>query len=315
MASLINLESGSGYEEENKIGYGPKKIYSKFISSLQPYFIAKIGKAFGLFCYFVDIRHRRIVRKNLKFIFPSWPNFLIKKTSKRIFQNTGISFFEIIQMRHFTREDVLKKIRIKGKENLYCASKSSSGAIFIGAHFGNWEMSQIYIECLLQTHFVIVARTVRPSHLNNWLNRLRSSFGSTIINKKGALPKLMRALRSGALVGLVIDQGTTFSEGVEIKFLGKTATATPSAAILARRFGSPILPVFCVREDDGILTVIVEAPLSLKKTDDRNADIIENTQLMNDAIERMIIAYPDQWFWFHKRWKRHYPDIYIGKTQ
>jgi len=176
-------------------------------------------------------------------------------------------------------------------------------------------MSQIYIECLLQTHFVIVARKVRPDLLNNWLNRLRTRFGSIIIDKKGALHKLTRALRSGALVGLVIDQGTTFSEGVEIKFLGKPATATPSAAILARRFGSPVFPVFCVREDDGILTVIVEAPLALKKTDDRNADIIENTQLMNDAIEKMIMAYPDQWFWFHKRWKRHYPDIYIDNTQ
>lgn len=289
---------------------GIKTLWERFISSLSQQFIIKTGKTFGNLLYLIDIRHRRIVKQNLKFIFPACPNHLVNKTSKSIFQNTGISCFEIIQMRHFTREDVLSKIRIKGKENLYSATKSSSGAIFVGAHFGNWEMSQIYIECLLQTQFVIVARTVRPPPLNNWLNRLRSRFGSTIINKKGALPKLMRTLRSGALVGMVIDQGTTFSEGVEIKFLGKTATATPSAAILARRFGSLVIPVFCVREDDGILTVIVEAPLSLKKTDDRNADITENTQLMNDVIGRMIMAYPDQWFWFHKRWKRHYTDIY-----
>jgi len=90
-----------------------KRLLANLISSLSPGFIAKIGKAFGTLFYFADIRHRRIVRRNLQFIYPSWPDDLIVKTSRRIFQNTGIAVFEIFQMRYFTREDVLKKSALK----------------------------------------------------------------------------------------------------------------------------------------------------------------------------------------------------------
>jgi Kdo2-lipid IVA lauroyltransferase/acyltransferase len=287
-----------------------KKFWASFISSLSPRFIAKIGILFGILFYFLDIRHKKIVRQNLQFIYPSWTQKTINRTSRHVFQNAGIAIFEILQMMFFTRENILQRVRVRGQENLYSAVKNPSGAILIAAHLGNWEMAQIFIQCLLQSDFVIVARKVRPTFLNIWLNNLRTRFGSTIIDKRGALPKLARTLRSGYLAGLVIDQGTIPSEGVEINFFGKTATATPAAAILARRFGCPVIPVFCVREKDGKLTVIVEPPLELKRTEDRRSDIEENTQIMNNALEQTIRLYPDQWFWFHKRWKRHYPELY-----
>lgn len=121
---------------------------------------------------------------------------------------------------------------------------------------------------------------------------------------------MARMLRQGNILGLLIDQGTKFSEGVEVTFLGKTVTATPAAALLARRYNSPVLPGFCVREKDNSLTLIVKPPLNLQKTKDSRADLRVNTQIMTDAIEEAVRAYTEQWFWFHKRWKRHYPHLY-----
>jgi KDO2-lipid IV(A) lauroyltransferase len=54
----------------------------------------------------------------------------------------------------------------------------------------------------------------------------------------------------------------------------------------------------------------MENPLPLVRTKDQRADIVTNTQVMMDAIERAIRAYPEQWFWFHKRWKHHHPELY-----
>jgi len=54
----------------------------------------------------------------------------------------------------------------------------------------------------------------------------------------------------------------------------------------------------------------VEPPLKLHKTDDVRADLQTNTQIMTDSVEKLIRLYPEQWLWFHKRWKRHHPNLY-----
>jgi len=122
--------------------------------------------------------------------------------------------------------------------------------------------------------------------------------------------KLVRTLRKGKMIGLLIDQGTSRGEGVDVTFFGRKTNATYSASLLAARYNCPVLPVYCIRECDAELTVVVDPPLKLHKTDDVRADLQTNTQIMTDSVEKIIRLYPEQWLWFHKRWKRHYPDLY-----
>jgi KDO2-lipid IV(A) lauroyltransferase len=272
--------------------------------------VVEAGKLLGMLGYVLDRRHNRIVKRNLRFIYPQWPRNRIRRLSKDIFQNMGITLLEICQMACLSREDILRKVGIRGRGNLLNAMKNSKGVILISAHLGNWEMAHIFISCYIQTPLVLVARKIRPKVLNEWVHQVRTRFGSVVLDKAGALPKIARILHHGGPVGVLIDQGTLRSEGVEVAFFGKTVTATPAAAILARRYNSPVLPAFCIREGDGSLTLVVEPPLDLRRAKDMRGDLQVNTQMMNDAIERAVKAYPDQWFWFHKRWKRHYPYLY-----
>jgi len=281
-----------------------------FIANIPQKRIAGVGKLLGMLVYFVDPRHRRIVRRNLQFTHPEWSLDRIQKLSRRIFQNLGVTVLEICQMTCFSREDILRKVRIKGKGNLLNATKSPRGIIMISAHLGNWEMSQLLVSCYLQKPMVLVARRIQSKMLDRWIHGLRVRFGSVVLDKKRALPKMARALQRGRVLGLLIDQGTKLSRGVEVSFFGRTTTATPAAAILARRYDSPVLPAFCVREADASLVLVVGPPLNLQKTDDPHADLKANTQIMTSAIEKAVRAYPEQWFWFHKRWKRHYPHLY-----
>jgi len=110
-------------------------------------------------------------------------------------------------------------------------------------------------------------------------------------------------------MALLIDQSKR-SESVDARFLGKWVTATPAAALLALRCKSPVIPGFCTREPDGQLSLRLDPPLNLQRTDDLRADLIANTQMMTDIVERAIREHPDQWLWLHKRWKKHYPHLY-----
>lgn len=280
------------------------------ISGIPPKIIVFAGRLLGIFVYVLDWRHRRIVRRNLQFAYPDWSQDRIRQLSRRIFQNIGVTFLEMCHMAFFSREDVLGKVRIRGEENLLNAANGTKGVIMITAHLGNWEMAAIFVCCYLQEPVVSVAKQLRPGVLDKCIQKYRSRFGNIILDKKGALPGMVRMLRQGKILGILIDQETRKSEGVKVDLFSKAAYTTPAAALLAQRYGYPVLPGFCIREADGGLTLVVEPPLSLQKTANSRADLQKNTQVMTDAIEKAIREYPEQWFWFHKRWKRHYPELY-----
>ena len=284
--------------------------FATFIAGIPYKYIAGAGRVLGMLMYSLDVPHRRIVRRNLKFVYPEWKQDRIKQISKRIFQNIGITIMEICQMTCFSKDDILRKARIRGEDNIENALKEQRGAVIISAHLGNWEMGPLFVPFCFNTPFVGVARKLRFKPINRLILRIRTRFGGTVIDKEEALSEMMRTLRRGQMIGIMVDQGTKRSESVDVTFLGHKVRSTPAAALLAIRCKSPVIPVFCIRDADGRLAIIVEKPLELIRTKDLRSDLITNTQIMTDAIEKAVRTYPDQWFWVHKRWKHHYPDMF-----
>jgi KDO2-lipid IV(A) lauroyltransferase len=97
---------------------------------------------------------------------------------------------------------------------------------------------------------------------------------------------------------------------VTVNFFGARVVTTSVAALLARRYKSPVVPVFCIRQPDGRLTIRIEPPLNLVRSKDMRADLQDNAQLMTEVVEKVVREYPRQWLWFHKRWKKFYPHLY-----
>lgn len=289
--------------------------FTTFIAGVPHKRIASIGKVLGMLVYGIDARHRRIVRRNLTFVYPEWSAEQAKKTSKRIFQNLGITIVEIFQMICFSSHDILNKVNIRGEEHLLNALRNNKGVILISAHLGNWETVPLFWPLYFNAPITVVARQIQSKIIDRWIHGLRTRFGSRVIYKDDALPEMTRTLRQGKKLAILIDQGIKSSLGIKIKFFNKFATATPSAALLALRCHSPVLPGFCIRNEDGTFTINLEPPLVLKRTGDLAADLKTNTQIMTDAIENIVRKYPEQWFWVHKRWRKYYPHLYQEDMQ
>mgnify|MGYP001819335589 CR=1 FL=1 len=267
------------------------------------------GRMIGTLVYMIDAPHRRIVRRNLRLAFPDWSQEKIRQTSKRVFQHLGATFVEICQLATYSKSDVVDRVCVVGSERWRQALDNRQGLIIVSAHLGNWEFGMQFAACFLQKPVLGVAIRIRFQLLNQWVHKVRTRFGTRIIYKKGALPEMQQTLRRGGIVGLLVDQSRRL-EGVEVTFFGHKVTATPAAAFLALRCKCPVLTIFCVREADGQLTLVVKPPLEFKPTGSLRSDVQANTQVITDAVERMIRKYPEQWFWVHKRWKKYYPHLY-----
>lgn len=278
----------------------------KFLDAI----INPVGKLLGTLAYVIDVRHRRIVRRNLTFAYPNWSKARGRMISRKVFQHIGVTFLEIFQMTFMDQDKILQKVDVRNGDYLETALNDKNGVILISAHIGNWEMAHVFTSAYFNTPIVLVARALDSQVLDRWINSLRSKFGNKIWHKKGALSKMARALRNGGAVGMLIDQETRGDESVQITFFNHKANATPAAALLARRYDAIVLPVFCIRGPDDRLVLDVQPPLKMVKTQNRQSDIETNTQIMADAVEKAVKTYPEQWFWVHKRWKRHHPELY-----
>lgn len=268
-----------------------------------------LGRILGRLVYLVDAPHRRIVRRNLQLAFPDWSPEKIRQTSKGVFQHLGATFVEIGQLATYSKSDVVDRVGVVGAERWRQALDSRQGLIIVSAHLGNWEFGMQFAACFMQKPALGVAKRIRFQPLNRWVQNLRIRFGTRIIHKKGALPDMRQALRRGEIVCLLVDQSKR-KEGVDVNFFGHRVPVTPAAAFLSIRCNSPILPIFCIREASGQLTIHVERPIKTRWSGDLRADVQANTQLITDAVEGMIRKYPEQWFWVHKRWKKYYPHVY-----
>lgn len=281
-----------------------------FIARIPYRHIAVIGRIVGLLIYYADVRHRRIVRRNLSFAYPDWTQTQIREMAGRVFQNLGITLMEICQMICLSGDEIMKKVKINGEEHVREALDYHKGVVLVSAHLGNWEVVPLYWPLYFKTPIAVVARELEGKIIDHWVCRLRSRFGSEVIYKETAMPEMIRALRADKALAILIDQGTKSSLGVKIKFFDRYVTATSGAALLAMRCKSPVLPGFCIRNGDGTFTLHLSKPMFLKRTGDLRGDLAENTQAMTDSIEAMVRQYPEQWFWVHKRWRKYYPFLY-----
>ena len=189
-------------------------------------------------------------------------------------------------------------INIKGWDNI----DVEKGCIIIGAHLGNWEWL-LPVGVHMGMRPIVVVRQFDDQRMDTIVNGIRQASGVKTIPKNAAMGPLLRRLQQGWHVGLLADQNPR-EDAVPVTFFGKSTWATIGPAIIAKRSGKPIHPVSIVRDKNNGYNVEFFPPLELEDSDDTLKDLQINTQRCQDVLETMIRKTPEQWLWFHRRWKK-----------
>ena len=169
--------------------------------------------------------------------------------------------------------------------------------LIVSSHHGVWEASTNLLS--FARPMIAIARTLNSKWVAGWMKKHHFRGKITIIDKNhGFTPEVMRQWESErAAMTILIDQHT--KKGSKLKFFGRTAYTFTSATRLAIRTGRPIVVGSFVRIGPYRYKLVGDAPVSFP----RDADCDEATQLLNDRLEKAIRAYPEQYLWFHRRWR------------
>lgn len=229
----------------------------------------------------------------------------IKQIAKQVFLNLGTFISDAIRIPQIIENGMRTLITIEGREYLDQAVANRKSAIMLTGHFGNWELLGAW---LAQNGYrlKVVATPLYDPRLDKMVIKIRNQAGYTNIARRNATREITHGIRNAYSIGMLIDQDTRV-EGVFVKFFDLWAHTAVGPVVLARKYGLKIVPVFIRMNKDLTYHIEVEEPLQLEFTENRERDLIVNTQKCSDVYERVIRQYPEQWVWMHSRWKKQPP--------
>lgn len=259
--------------------------------------VRPVGRTLGRLLYGLFPNRRRIALRNTELVYGEPRPDIVRA----VFNNLGILLLEVVRL-GFGREDIFRTVRVRGGEHFFQARASGRPVIVVTAHTGNWELlSNAAAWNRIRTSTVI--RPLNNPYTDRIIERIRSRYGNDVISKWGALRGALKILSRKGTFAIVIDQGVVPSEGLLLDFLGKPAYAVKMPAVLARKTGAVVVPIFIRRLRDGH-EIVVHRPLPLARSADGAADMELNTRFYQGAVERHVRAHPEDWLWIHRRWKR-----------
>lgn len=237
------------------------------------------------------------------------PDAEVERIVGGMWQHLARMVCEIIQLeRRFRLYNCSEIVSFHQREECCRAVIQDRPVLFLGGHFGNWEIS-VNTFGHFQFPMGVVARDLDNPWLHRWFQRFREATGNWTISKHGASTELVEVMEARGNASLLCDQDAG-RRGVFVDFFGKPASTFKSIALLALQYDALIVVGGAWRHPDSKqaesrwrqFELTTEAVIDSRKYDD--ADAIQRlTQDFTSALEALIRRAPEQYFWVHRRWK------------
>ncbi len=268
----------------------------------------KIGGGLGAGAYWILKREREKTLRHLNnALGAEKPPSELNQIGRDCFRNLGRNALDVVRLDRIKNPEFEKTVKLEGKEILKKAMESGRGVIFITGHIGNWELMAAFIA--RDYPVAVVAAPIYDTRIENLMIRLRQVHGieTFVRDSPGSLKKILRFLKKGGMLGILIDQDTR-TGGIHVPFFNQMAYTTNGAANIALRTGASVVAGFISRTGGNSHQINIQGPLSLQQTKDPDSDLKENTALFTRLIEEQVRKTPDQWVWMHRRWRTPLPE-------
>ena len=266
-------------------------------------------KTLGGLVYRLNTKHRRIILANLDHAYGDTITRDEKEAiAKQCFQNFFVYAADFVHASNQSPEYLKSHVTVENEHILDEALARGEKIILVSAHYGVWEMILHTVGAFKAPIATIAERIRNSERLNETLAEYRQKNNVVMFKKRGALVKIVKALREGNILAYLVDQ--SYSKGLEVTFFGQPVLHVQSASQLSRKYGALLLPVFCTTDDYKTYTIRFQEPFTCEVTEDEETDILRCTQRQSDIIEQAVRERPADYFWFHKKFKAKSPELY-----
>jgi KDO2-lipid IV(A) lauroyltransferase len=286
----------------HKFEYGITYLSGAFLRILPYRWALSFGSFLGFLSFDVFRVRRKVTLINLKNSLGDQKNVKeLKKIGRRAYKNIGKSLVEYSLFPSLSKKKILTMVEFEGAENFDEALKRGKGAIVVAGHFGSWEL----MGAATRQRGYPVDFLVGEQHnilVDDLMNDYRKSMGIGIIKMGAAAKGIIKALKNNRFVAMLSDQDAG-NDGTVVNFFGRPASTPKGPAAFALKMNAPIILGFIIRGNKKEQKIIIEKPIFIEKSGNKEDDIRKLTQAYTSVLEHYIRKYPDHWFWPHRRWK------------
>jgi len=264
----------------------------------------RVGDKTGALLYRLLRGSRRLALEHLRLAFGDRLSpAAYEHLARASFINIARSFCEVAKIDEIRarREEYFE---VEGWEEAEWALAGETGAVAVTGHIGNWELLAAYF-AWRGLKVAAIARRIYVPQLNRLLVGFRNRQGiETILRESpNSTRQILRALKSKAILAMLIDQDT-HAPSISVPFFGRMARTPAAAAALAIRRELPAVAMFIQRRPQGGHRITIDPPFVIERSGDLQADIRSLTRRFNEVLERQVRRNPAEWVWWHRRWRR-----------
>jgi KDO2-lipid IV(A) lauroyltransferase len=283
----------------DRIKYGLVYVIVSIIKVLPLKFARKFADGLAWLLNNVFNIRREVVENNLRGAFPDFTDDEITTCRNRCY-----NFFSRATVDWLKMDKTLRKETVKEEGWKYLKRQKGTGAIVVSGHFGYWELAATKVAQEFKKFTVYADRQTNP-HADNLIKDHRRECGLRPVTGLSGVKKLLRELKNGNFIGAMGDQrvGDNFHY---VRFFDRAVRTPRIIPYLARQSGCPVIPMSACRKDDHI-KFRLHSPLESSgdsMTEGGEHDLLRD---FHAWLENCIRKHPEQYFWFHRRWKDSKP--------
>jgi len=265
-----------------------------------------LGTWLGRAIYLFPTRMKHITLSNLKLVLgDSLPEADRRKIAAAVFRNISRYMMQALKLRDLSGPEIDALVdggtAQSALESSMAAGKS---AIILTGHYSNWELLAAKIARIAP--LTVLARINDNPAIQKWIDEARSSHSIVVIDRDS--PSAARSLKQismsgGQIVGLLMDQDTRV-KSVFVPFLGHLANTPSGPAAFALKHWFDTYVGFIEEQPDGRYALKLSEKLEFEPSGTPDEDVLRVTTAINERIGEQILRVPEQWVWFHRRWRR-----------
>lgn len=273
------------------------------IESLPREWALRLAGMLGEMAAIVDIKERRLAEENLRLAYGGrWSEPKIKLVARECFVKIALNAADVIQSRKWSPDELRGLVDVEGMEHFDAAFEENRGVVGLTGHIGNFELLAGWFASVKKIPLSAIGRRLYDERLDELVIANRERYGVENIPSDTAAKRIISILRSGRMLGVLLDVDSSKFSGEFVPFFGKPARTAAGPILIGRRTGSPVVPMAMFRTDDDRFLIRILPAFDIRETDDKKADVTEALSRCNSALEQLINSDPTQWAWMHDRW-------------
>ena len=239
--------------------------------------------------------YTRRSRANLAMVFPEMPAPERDRIARAAADNAGRTLIEIFSGRDFVEKARGARVTGPGLAAIEAARAEGRPVILVSGHFGNFDAPRGWFAAQGIEVGGLYKPLANAAFNETYVDAIEGVSGPVFERGRRGLGQMVAFLKRGGMLGVLFDQRIV--QGERLDFLGHPALTALSAAELALKYGALLVPVYGLRQPDGLsFEIATEAPVP-------HTDARTMMQAATDSLAARVRSDPEQYFWIHRRWK------------